>query len=150
MERWIFAVFLVTAAVQDWKSRQVSVWVYLLFGAAALVSVGWRLMAGEELRWMELAGSICIGLCMLGAGIATGGAIGSGDGCFFLVSSLLVGFWDNLMLLCYGTLLCGIYGLGYLVWCRWHTAEPAGKKVVPFLPFLIPPGIWLLLCGVCW
>lgn len=150
MERWIFAGFLATAAVQDWRSKQVSVWVYLLFGAAALVGAGWRLLAGEGLRWMELAGSICIGLSMLGAGFATGGAIGSGDGCFFLVSSLLLGFWDNLLLLCYGTLLCGSYGLGYLVWCRWHTTELEKKKVVPFLPFLVPPGIWLLFCSNGW
>lgn len=147
MERWVFAGFLMTAAVQDWNKKQVEVWVYQLFGGLALMTGFCRILAGTEPGWMEMAGSFCIGLCMLGAGMVSCGGIGSGDGCFFLVSSLLLRFRENLMLLCYGTVLCGIYCLGYLVWCRWHSVGYAGKRIVPFLPFLVPPGIWLLVCG---
>lgn len=150
MERWLFGCFLMAAAMQDWKRKQVDVWIYLLFGSLSLVLLFYRILSGEDVKWIELVGSGCIGLGMLGFGIISYGGIGSGDGCFFLISSLMIGFWENLVLLYCGTMLCGVFSLGYWAWCRWHTVEHAGKRVIPFLPFLVPPGIWLVFCGHGW
>ncbi len=173
MKRWLFGIFLAVAAGQDLKKQRVDLWIYLLFGGlATAVVIGSQLsgMVDEGMAAAVLAGSqpgrmtegeiclkglaevirsICPGLVLLGVGKVSRGGIGTGDGCFFLISGLLISFWENMMILGYGTLLCGLYSLGYLVWKRMNrgTLADARRHTIPFLPFLLPPGIWLLCNG---
>ncbi|MDO5407828.1 MAG: prepilin peptidase [Eubacteriales bacterium] len=148
MERWLFAGFLLLAAAQDLERKQVDIWIYLLFGGAAVAGgIGRQLAGGEACGWLEYLGGVCPGIVLLAASAVSRGGIGAGDGWFFLVSGLYLGFWENLMMLCYGTLFCGIFCLGYLVWCRFRQIQNGGKRVVPFLPFVVPPGIWLVMRG---
>lgn len=155
MKRWLFGVFLAVAAGQDLKRKRVDIWIYLLFGTlAAAVLIGSQSGRMTECEiWLkglaEAVWCLCPGLVLLGFGRVSRGGIGVGDGCFFLVSGLLLSFWENMMILGYGTLLCGLYSLGYLVWKRMKRGTPADvrRHKIPFLPFLLPPGIWLLFCG---
>ena len=150
MEQWVFGMFLAVAAGQDLKKKQVDIWVYFLFGGLALAVAAMRQLVGNiGYQWMEHLGGICIGLLLSGLGIISRGGIGIGDGCFFLVSGMMLKFQESMMLLCYGTLLCGLYCLIYLVWRRFHAEGLVGvrKQIVPFLPFLIPPGMWLVMYG---
>lgn len=147
MERWLFGGFLLIAAVQDWRTKRVDVRVYLLFGGAALITIVWNVLNKGTLSgcgWKGCLGSISIGVGLLLLGHLSRGEIGTGDGCFFIVSGLLLNFWENLLLLSYGTLLCGLYSLCCIVRSRLYIEETVTKRVVPFLPFLIPPGVWLL------
>lgn len=150
MEQWIFGMFLAVAAGQDLKKKQVDIWIYFLFGGLALAAAAMQQLVGNDgYQWMEHLGGMCIGLLLSGLGIISRGSIGIGDGCFFLVSGMILKFQESMMLLCYGTLFCGLYCLVYLVWRRFHSDRIAGvrKHIVPFLPFLIPPGVWLVLDG---
>lgn len=136
------------AAAQDLARKQVDIWIYLLFGGTALaIGIG-RQLAGDAgyscLQHVEAAG---LGAALLAASLVSRGGIGRGDGCFFLVSGLYLEFWENLMMLCYGILLCGIFSLGYLMWCRFRMSADVRKRTIPFLPFVVPPGIWLVLRG---
>lgn len=143
--RWLFLGFLLTAALQDARKKSVNVWVYVVFAVLSAVWAGYRwLAAGQPPEWMNLFGSISLGLALLGCGMVAGGAVGAGDGCFFVVSGLMLGFWENLALLFYGTILCGSYSLLYLVWSRIHLHRYGGAKTVAYLPFLVPVGIWLV------
>lgn len=140
----LFLVFLLAAAMQDIREKQVDVRIYLVFGVSALVlGVGRWLGQGEVYGVLEHAAGMVPGLLLLGAGRISRGGIGTGDGCFFLVSGLMLGFWENLALLCYSTLCCGVFCLGYFVWAKQKQGEHIGKRTVPFLPFAILPGIWL-------
>lgn len=148
MERWLFAGFLLLAAAQDLKKKQVDIWIYLLFGGAALaIGIGRELTGGDACPWLEHLSGAGLGMGLLAVSAVSRGGIGTGDGCFFLVSGLFLGFWENLMMLCYGTLLCGVFCLGYWIWCRFHMIADVRKRVVPFLPFVVPPGIWLVMRG---
>lgn len=146
METGLFACFLALAAGQDMRRKQVDVWVYLLFGGLAAVSgaAGYWLL-GETYGCLEHAAALLPGALLLGARAVTRGAVGGGDGCFFLVSGLLLGFWENVMLLCYGILFCGIFSLVYVVWGKLRGRGNVGKETVPFLPFVALPGIWLVV-----
>ena len=150
MERWLFGVFLLTAAVQDWIRKSVDIRIYLLFGGAALLTMLRKVLMGGIFfgsGWENRLGSISIGLGLLALGVLSHGRIGTGDGCFFIVSGLLLGFWENFLLLSYGTLLCGLYSLFCIVRSRFYIEETMTKRIIPFLPFLIPPGVWLLVYG---
>lgn len=151
LERWLFACFLLLAAAQDLKRKQVDIWVYLLFGGAALTAgIGRQLTGTADSVWLEHLGGAGLGLGLLVASAVSRGGIGMGDGCFFVVSGLFLGFWENFMILCYGVLLCGMFCLGYLIWCRFHVISDVRKRVIPFLPFVVPPGIWVVIHGWKW
>lgn len=151
MERWIFGMFLAVAAGQDLKKKQVDIWVYIVFGMLAFLITAERKLGGTaEFCWNDHIGGISLGLLILGIGIISRGKIGLGDGLFFVVSSLILKLPETMLLLCYGLLFCGLYSLGYLVWMRFQTSEIQAIRgqIVPFLPFLVPPGIWILTAGI--
>lgn len=143
----IFLCFMLLAAGQDLKRRQVDVRIYLVFGMVAMGSVCIQLAMGETYNLLEHVAAASIGAGLLGLGMLSGGSIGTGDGCFFLVSGLMLRFWENLAMLCYGTLLCGVFCLIYFWWGRMHGWKNIGKQTVPFLPFAALPGIWLAVWG---
>ena len=147
MERIVFGSFLALAAGQDLRRKQVDLWVYLLFGAAALI-LGIGGPGGGDWGWAEHLAAAGLGGILLGIGAVSGGGIGAGDGLFFAVSGLYVGFWENMMMLCYGTMLCGLFCLGYYVWCLAGRAQDRRHDRIPFLPFVVLPGIWVLLQGM--
>lgn len=143
--RWIFLLFLLIAAGQDMKRKSVEIRVYIVFGLWAWIALGYRQIAvGEPVDWGMMLSGMCPGLGLIGCGLLWRNAIGIGDGCFFLVSGLLLGFWENLELLCYGLLLCGVYCLGYLTWNQIRNHRNVRNYTVPFLPFLVPVGIWIV------
>ena len=136
-QKGLFLCFLLIAAGQDLHKKSVAVWVYLLFGSLALVGQSWN-------QWGDLLCGACPGLAMLGISMLWKDQVGTGDGCFFLVSGLMLGFWQNMALLCYGLFLCSGYCLVKLVWNQILNRKNVGKQTVPFLPFLVPVGVWLL------
>lgn len=151
MERWIFGMFLAVAAGQDLKKKQVDLWIYAFFGGFAfLLAVGRQLRGDAGFQWQEYIGGISMGLMILGIGIISRRSIGIGDGLFFLVSGMILKLPENILLLSYGILLSGLYSLIYLVWMHFRTEgmKHIRTQMIPFLPFLIPPGIWLLTAGI--
>jgi leader peptidase (prepilin peptidase)/N-methyltransferase len=146
----VFAAFLCACAWEDFKEKKISV---LLLWAAGSVAAAW--MAGyymilldwtdmnEAYLWLIMRGTALIpGAVLLALSGITKGAIGKGDGLFFLVSGMYLGFWDNIALLFCGLLLCSFWGMGMFIWGMF------GKKKIknirlPFLPFLIPAAVIL-------
>lgn len=142
---WIFLLYLMIAAGQDLRKKSVGLWVFAGFGGLALLSLGYQwLIAGGQVAWGSIFSSICLGLGLIGCGLLWHRAIGIGDGCFFLVSGLMIGFWENLALLCYGMLLCSLYCLVLAVWNQVIHRRNMRRYTVPFLPFLVPVGFWIV------
>lgn len=155
MQKILFLCFVLVAAAQDLRQKQVNIVIYATFGAAALAVELFHIVSGEGMySWMDFGASISLGLGLLGIGVLSNGAIGTGDGCFFAVSGLLLGFWENLALMCYGILSCGLFCLGYYVLGHLRGGENLGKRTVPFLPFVVLPAfcmavpeLWQTLAG---
>ena len=119
------------------RNKSVSVWLYLGYGAVAGVI---RLTGGEPVL-QALSGGL-VGVVLLAAGWLTAGAIGIGDGLFFVVSGLYLSFYDNVRLLLYGILWGGIFCLFLFLHGKKHGIN---RMTVPFLPFLIPGWIWMVI-----
>ena len=144
MEKMVLTGFLLTAAWQDLRKQEVDVWVFGFFGALGVALAVYRwLVPGETYALLEHGAGIGLGLALLGICRLSRGAIGIGDGCFFLVTGVLLGFWENVALLCYGTLCCGVYCLCWFTWGSLRGRTDLRTKTVPFLPFVALPGIWL-------
>lgn len=145
MERnGLFLCFLLVAAGQDLREKQVEVRVFVIFGLLAVLLCGYQWRTGAWNGWPEAAANLFIAAGLIGAAMIWRGAVGLGDGCFFLISGLLLGFWENLALLLYGMLLCGGYCLLKLVFGGLHGGINVKNQTVPFLPFLVPAGLWLV------
>lgn len=141
----IFAGFLLISSIQDLRKKKVEIWIYLVFGTFALIWAGsCMIKADQGYQIVDHLAAVVIGLCILLFGIWSEGAVGIGDGCFFCVAGVIFGFWENMMLLLYGTLFCGLFSLGYFFLGKICGKENIGKETVPFLPFVAVPGIWLI------
>ncbi len=135
----IFGVFLLAAAWEDGREKAVSVWLFQAAGIAGLILA---LLQGDVGRERLLSCMIGVGLLLLSR--LTGEAMGMGDGWFFVVSGLYLSALLNLKLLIFGIFLNGIVcGVIYLWGCL--RGRDYKKKTVPFLPFLIPVWIGLVM-----
>jgi leader peptidase (prepilin peptidase)/N-methyltransferase len=135
----IFGVFLLAAAWEDGREKAVSVWLFQAAGMAGLILA---LLQGDIGRERLL--SCMIGVVLLLLSRLTGEAIGNGDGWFFVVSGLFLRACLNLKLLICGIFLNGIVCGGIYVW-GWLRGRDYKKKTVPFLPFLVPVWIGLVM-----
>lgn len=147
--RLVFVLYLLTAAWQDLRSRTISTEVFAVFGVAGLLLRGGQLLAECRTAEQWSAGltdtglALLVGAGLLGLSVATGHAVGAGDGLFFMVSSFYLGLWQNLALLVGGLLLCFLFCSGLLLWGCARNIR-VGAYRVPFLPFLVPVGIGLV------
>lgn len=136
----VFLIFLFMTAWSDWRSGQIPRWMFRVGGVAAVLLF---LIIPDTIWWYRPAGMV-LGVVLLAIGKCSGWALGAGDGWFFLISGLMLGVVRNILLLSGGMLLCGLYCLSLCVW-----GNVAGEKVgvwkIPFLPFLVPAGIGLVL-----
>ncbi|MCI8659751.1 MAG: pilus assembly protein CpaA [Lachnospiraceae bacterium] len=146
MRKGLFLAFLLVSAMQDLHCKKVKVWVFALFGILALGINGYLwIVLGSDFMWKSHVQSVCLGVALLLFGRICEGSIGMGDGYFFVVSGLMMSFWENFFMLCMGIILCGIYGLALFTWNWIHKGTNIGKITVPFLPFAAIPGILLTI-----
>lgn len=185
----LFLGFLMAAAFQDLREKQVQLWIFAVFGLAALGLHGFRWMLssmggvngmgslgsmdgvdgvggmtgmGRVLWiWGRWAAGCLPGIALLGLGRLSRGGIGVGDGLFFLMSGLMLRLEENLLVLCAGILLSGLFSLAVLVRRQLKGERISGGRggeegeggsspvTIPFLPFVAVPGIWLAL-GQIW
>lgn len=133
----IFRLFLLTAAWEDSCKKSISIWVFIIAGAA-----GFALCVLQRQDPVSRLTSCLVGFALLAVSKMTRESVGTGDGCFFLTSGLFLPVLFNLKLLLYGLSLSGVFcGLFFLV--NRLKGIDVGKEKIPFIPFLVP--VWLLL-----
>lgn len=147
----IFLLFLATAAWQDLGKKSVEVRVFVVFGVAAFL---WNILVIRYLagfpgepetiigtRIKEQMASCLVGAVLLLLAWTSHGGIGAGDGCFFLVSGLLLEPGQNFCLFLAGLFLCGLWSLGVFTRERLAGRAGSGSLTLAFLPFVAVAGI---------
>lgn len=146
----VFAAFLCVCAWEDFREKKISVlflWVAASVAAAwtagyYMILLDWADMHEAHL-WLAMRGAALIpGILLLVLSKITKGAVGQGDGFFFLVSGMYLGFWDNVTLLFFGLLICSLWGMGMLIWGMFEKKRIKNVQL-PFLPFLVPAAVAL-------
>ena len=146
-EKWIFTVLLLTAAVQDLKSRKIS-GVLLAAGAGTGILVcaaRWLGMQESVQKTSDLTLHVLRflpGAVLLFLSRVTGGNVGAGDGLFFLTAAFYMNGEKLIILLSGGLFFCSIFAAVLLLWGKAKGVDMR-KKRLPFLPFLLPVWGWI-------
>lgn len=140
VEMMIFLGFLLLSAAMDIKEKALDSRFLIIMGLMGILSGGISGFGGRNL-W-EILLSSGIGFLLLLLSKLTGGGIGEGDGWFFAASGLFLSAGKNMSLLLSGLFLCSIYSLGVAATACFRGKR--SQKSFPFLPFLIPGGVWVI------
>lgn len=151
--RAVWFGFLCILAWIDLRKRSIPVYWFVIVGVVGVAGVVWEIAGGPGASGTvgssvfriltELAMSMAVGLLLLLFSYLTRGALGAGDGCFFLVTGLYLPWGQNLGLLCYGLLISSLYGMGVLICGMWKQ-EAVRNKHIPFLPFVWAAAVFLM------
>lgn len=144
MKKWIFLLILLVGAYEDYRSRTLTERYLLVAGGAGSLCAAVSLIKNGG--WADAACSVGIGAALLGFSFVTDGGIGEGDGWFFVISGMFLTWKENLLMLCAGWCFCFLYCL-VLVGCSIGRISKKQPKSIPFLPFLVPVGIYLTFFG---
>ena len=125
-------------AFQDWRRREVSVTVLVLFGSIGLlfgVAVAQEPVAG-------LLSGMFPGGMLLALAWGSRGQIGMGDGWLILAAGCYLGFWSVLGVFLLASILAGVAGAMMLLFF-------GGKKSdrLPFAPFVLVGYVFMLAMG---
>lgn len=135
--QWFWLSCLTIAAISDIKRRTVSCGVLAVCG---ILGVAYAAVTGLACHIQGLA----IGAGILLMSRITQGAIGEGDGWFFVVSSWYLDEKEVWVLLLGSLSVSWCWSAGlilYRVWC----GRNAGKATIPFLACMWLAGVWILL-----
>ena len=138
----LFFLFLGAAAWQDLRTRSISFWLLAVGTAAGLLNCIW---------WERQPGEIILamipGTAVLLMSFLTNRVLGEGDGLFFVVSGFFLGWQEIILLFLSGQIFCSIFGLTIAVSTIVSGAGNRNirKMRLPFLPFLIPAALWLVM-----
>ena len=143
MRAILFTVFLGLAARQDQKKRKIPVTMFLWFGLPGILVWFITAFSGTSLHAAVLG--FLPGVFCLFLSYGTRGAIGAGDGCFFLAAALYLPWKQVWILLLGGFLWCSVGSL-YILGKGLLQGRAVRGVRLPFLPFLLP--VWLgILCS---
>ena len=129
---WFFG--LTAAACEDLRFRQVSFVTLLLLAVPGIGHLWYVWNQGLEAVGLHAAAAT-LAVMMLLLSKITEGAIGEGDGLFFLVSACYLDIWDL------GILFLGSLGIS----CGWGMVlllRRNMKQTIPFLTCAWPIGLW--------
>ena len=136
----VLLFFLYCCAREDHRLKLLSVRRFWVFGGIGLI---WFLIC-KPFSWMELAGGAGLGLVLLWVSHVSKEQFGAGDAWIFFISGMFLGAEENMRLLLWSLIICGIYSMGMLLLKR-----RSRKERIAFTPFvlgaLIFPVLVLLL-----
>lgn len=135
----VFLLILMYAVWQDIRYQEIGSVFLSISGMAGLI---FCILLGRSLKMTVL--SVLVGAVLLGLHMATRGGIGEGDGWFFVVTGLYLEPEENLLMLVSGILFCGLFSLTLSAMILIGGGK-TGKRRIPFLPYLLPAGLWLVL-----
>ena len=132
----VLLFFLYCCAREDHRLKLLSVRRFWVFGGIGLI---WFLIC-KPFSWMELAGGAGLGLVLLWVSHVSKEQFGAGDAWIFFISSMFLGAEENMRLLLWSLIICGIYSMGMLLLKR-----RSRKERIAFAPFVLGAEVLLLL-----
>lgn len=121
------AVVLIVCAVADIKKQEISVWLFVILGIAAIVGC----VTCEEQRGYMIVVSMLPGVLLMILAKVTEQSIGYGDGMILAEIGLAAGVGKCMLILAAALAMAGIFSLGVIV-----IKKVDKKYTIPFVPFI--------------
>ena len=138
----IFLIILGYAVWMDLRTKELSG--TFLLGAACVGAVVLAVWGPAGENWQETIFACGIGGILLFISRLIGGGIGEGDGWFFVISGLYLNVLENMWLFFSGIFICFLWSLPLAVKAMIEKGKGRNRQL-PFLPFLLPLGVWLAI-----
>ena len=106
MKEMLFLIFLAVAAWQDMRDKEIDAWLYVVFGG--LIWFGKLCFDGPVELWREAVNAVP-GIALVLLSRLSGGAVGEGDGWFFVVAGVALGVWNAVALFFMSLFLCCLW-----------------------------------------
>ena len=135
------SIFLWTAAVPDFKTKRIPVWIPAV---AILTAVEWNLFPSAAVSRPELWTGAVPGALLLMLSLLSGGKIGEGDGICLLACGLYAGITKTILIVETALVTAAVSGAVLLL-----TKRRKADDQLPFVPFLAAASTLVLLCGLC-
>ena len=154
-----FLLFLLSASWQDLRKKTIRASTFYIWGMLGVLlrsiqalyrlqqnTYGgmkaqlWAVLMVMLVLGIEMILVILPGLVLLGICAVTEEAMGKGDGWFFRVTGVFLGFWKTMLLLAGGLFLCFPVA-AFLMISKWRKDT---TKRLPLLPFMFPVGLGVL------
>ena len=123
----IILSMLFISSIKDIKSKKISMTVLLIYGLVICLMT----FLHHNMTLLDRISGMLIGAFLLFISRVTKEQIGFGDGLVFIVTGLGIGFWDNLLLLCYSMSLGCMFAL-----FMWAVKKVKRNSTFPFVPFI--------------
>ncbi len=137
--RWFWFAGLCWAAWDDARRREVPMQMLGLWLVPGLI---YACASG----WAEHVKAAAVGACLLLLSRMTEGAVGEGDGLFFLVTACYLG-WKETAVLFLASLGVSCLWSTVLMMRGFWTGKGTAGMTVPFLTCVWLPGLWFLWGG---
>lgn len=133
------AILLCIEGICDLKKREINLVIPAIFGVIGIL----MFCLSKDKNWIMFLGGAAEGLFVLVVSVITREGIGLGDALLLICTGILLGAENNLIMFLWACVFCSIIS-GILILCK-----KAGRKTrIPFVPFLIPGYLVMLLRGL--
>lgn len=159
LSKFLFSFFLIRFSWQDLKNKRIRVRGLYGFGIVGagmtlvrcvgiVIAAGgaWRQSIAGILLWFL---GLIPGMMLLILERQTRGAVGSGDGYFFLIAGFYLGGWQTMELWMGSVFVSSLAGGAWMLAVLFRGKEKniwekMRKKRLPFLPCAVPVWLWML------
>ena len=136
-----FIIFFIIIAIKDIKKKYIShelLTMYLVVG----ILICLLKIYNNCFDYLELIKSLIFGLLIYLLSKLSRECIGTGDAIYFIINSLYISFYDNLMLFLIGIFTAG--GIGFILFIV--NKGKIKNKTIAFIPCITLGIIWRILC----
>lgn len=130
---------LIGLTISDIKEKRINIVPIIMVAFVALLAD----FMGLSIGLLDGMLGCIVGVILLIASKLTKESIGLGDGALFTAAGLILGFWQNVILLWLASLLCGMYGLALMFF-----KNKRKNYEIPFMPFVTGVYSLFMACNI--
>ena len=140
----ILILFMIICAISDIRTKSIDIRIFI---AMYIVEFIWYMYAnafGIHLEIASLMIGASLGIFLIIISKISRGAIGIGDGMFFIASGIACGSYRSIYMFICTMTLSAICSLFIIMWGIFQKKSMRGKQM-PLIPLTIPAYIWMMI-----
>lgn len=138
----VLFIYLFIMMIWDLKRREISLGITAIVAVILTARQLSAVFAGQVSLFLGFSG-VLIGIVLMAVSIVSRGQIGVGDGILFVVSGMLLGLYENIVLLFLSLITASFVGVGLLI-----LRKGSRKDKLPFAPFVFAGYGVICLCRI--